>query len=174
METIDYSHGGGLPNVQTVDYHHGQPSRGGGDPGYRDRPPPMRMHEYPPGTSPEYKLTPYLMWNGIRQLFSLIPILHSFVIHVILWLLYSLPGSGPHPYDHPPDYPPPGYPPYPGFPREGFPPGPPGMFPYPPFGGPGAYFPPGFDPAAIFAAYTEQTGTACRDVAVIFVFLCFG
>ena len=48
METIDYSHGGVLPNVQTVDYHHGQASRGE-DPSYHERPPPVRVHDYPSG-----------------------------------------------------------------------------------------------------------------------------
>jgi len=44
MESIDYSHGGLPPNVQSVDYHHGQPS----GPPYHGRPPPPGYYDQPP------------------------------------------------------------------------------------------------------------------------------
>ena len=44
MESIDYSHGGLPPNVQSVDYHHGQPS----GPPYHSRPTPPGYYDQPP------------------------------------------------------------------------------------------------------------------------------
>ncbi len=57
LETIDYSHGGGLA-LQSVDYHHGQSGTASRreEPGYRDRPP--RVDDYPPGPLSRYDSYP--------------------------------------------------------------------------------------------------------------------